>query len=126
MRRLSHIALFTALLLLLGHGFAPHQHQPVAGEQLQLQAPYQPNSLLGELFRLNLGVNHLEEVRLNELEQDFNQLLENNPDLGLAATYLTLPQVTPMPRRSWTPIQDDSLFQLLLSTSTNKRGPPNS
>lgn len=126
MRRLSHIALFTALLLLLGHGFAPHQHQPVAGEQLQLQAPYQPNSLLGELFRLNLGANHLEEVRLNELEQDFNQLLENNPDLGLAATYLTLPQVTPMPRRSWTPIQDDSLFQLLLSTGTNKRGPPNS
>lgn len=126
MHKLTKIALFTALFLLLGHSLVPHHHEVMEEHAYIGEVRHDLGGLLGDLFQVNLGNNHLEEMRLNELDQDFISQLQADEALGLVATYLTLPDIHPMPLRSGIVVQDDSLVQLLLTASSGQRGPPRS
>ncbi len=126
MRRLRFISLLTALFLLLGHSLVPHHHEVMEEHPFIGEVNDGLGDLLGDLFQVDLGNNHLEEIRLNELEEDFVSLLQADTQLGLAATYLTLPEIQPAPARRFELPQDDSLVQLLLTTATGERGPPRS
>ncbi len=126
MRKLNKIALFTALFLLLGHSLVPHHHEVMEEHSYIGEVQNGLGGVFGDLFQVNLGGNHLEEMRLNELDQDFAQQLQTDVELGLAATYLTLPDIHPAPTRSGIVPQDNSLVQLLLTGATGERGPPRS
>jgi len=124
--KLTKIALFTALFLMLGHSLVPHHHEVMEEHPYIGEAQSGLGGLLGDLFQVNLGNNHLEEMRLNELDQELVQQLQNDAELGLAATYLTLPDIHPIPPRSGFILQDDSLVQFLLTGASGERGPPRS
>lgn len=126
MRQFNKIALFTALFLLLGHSLVPHHHEVMEEHPYIGEVQHGLGGLLGDLFQVNLGGNHLEEMRLNELDQDLAQQLQADAELGLVVTYLTLPDIHPIPPRSGFVQQDDSLVQLLLTGATGERGPPRS
>jgi len=124
--KITKIALFTALFLLLGHSLVPHHHEVMEEHAYIGEAQDGLGGLFGDLFQVNLGNNHLEEIRLNEFDNDLVQLLQTDVELGLAATYLTLPDIHPIPTRSGILPEDDSLVQLLLTGASGERGPPRS
>lgn len=126
MRKITKIALFTALFLLLGHSLVPHHHEVMEDRAAIGEAQSGLGGLFGDLFQVNLGNNHLEEIRLNEFDNDLVQLLQTDVEFGLAATYLTLPDIHPIPTRSGILPEDDSLVQLLLTGASGERGPPRS
>ncbi len=126
MHKLTKIALFTALFLLLGHSLVPHHHEVMEEHAYIGEVQQGLGGIFADLFQVNLGNNHLEEMRLNEFDQELAIQLQNDAELGLAATYLTLPDIHPIPARPGLIQQNDSLVQLLLTAASGERGPPKS
>lgn len=126
MRQLNKIALFTALFLLLGHSLVPHHHEVMEEHAYIGEVRHGLGGIFGDLFQVNLGNNHLEEMRLNEFDQELAEQLQNDVELGLAATYLTLPDIHPIPSRSGIIQVDDTLVQRLLTGASGERCPPRS
>jgi hypothetical protein len=107
--------------MLLGHALVPHHHE------MAQQHPYigvDSSGFLGDLFDLNMGDNHLEEIRLNEFEEEFVDLAQSDSDIALLGTWLSLPPIEGMIDESPKSKAASELIIRLLREAAPRRGPP--
>lgn len=70
-RKIYHAILLVPVLLVLLHSVTPHHHFSLDGQTFVSAKNQCPQTLLSQLFQIDLGANHLEDFKTYQYDVDF-------------------------------------------------------